>query len=135
MDLSGDIYQMFGVDETKKIGGIEIPMGQGVTVTVAKMGNPKFRERWQAITKPYQRQIDNETMDSDELDKLMIQCVAETILVDWKGVKVKGKNFPYSVKNAVTLLTELEEFRDAVIGESRKLANFRAAMLEDSKGN
>lgn len=131
----GDIYGLLTLDKSKTTQGVEIDIGDGIKITVAKFGNPKFQDYWRAITKPYQRQIDNGTISDDDMEALLIDAMAHTILLGWDGITVKGKKFPHNVGNAVTLMTDLEEFRNIVAEESRKFANYRAEQMEEAQGN
>lgn len=134
-DMAGDIFGQLATDKKKQEGGTWITPGSGWKVKVAEFANPAFKSYWEAITVPFRRQIENKTISDAELEELMIDAMAETILVDWDGIVVDGKKFPYSKKNAVRLMTELPKFRDIVAEESRRFENFRAAAMEADKGN
>lgn len=132
---SGDIYSLLKTDAEKEAKGVEVDIGDGIKIRVARFNNEEFQSYWEAITKPFRRQIENNTISKEDLRELMIDAISETVLLGWSGVKVKGKEFPYSKDNAMTLLRDLKEFRDIVSEESRRFEHFRAQDMEDDKGN
>ena len=65
--------------------------------------------------------------------------MAEHILVDWKGISKGGEELPYSLENAIALLSDpkYEDLYQWVFNESTKKENYdlanEIAVVEDVK--
>ncbi|HBL31851.1 MAG TPA: hypothetical protein DD490_33935 [Acidobacteria bacterium] len=109
--------------------------GNGTKIKVARINNPRYKKHFQKITKPYKRQIRNGTLSEDLAEKLLVDALASTILLDWKGFTKGGEPFPYSVDNARQFLGESADFRDFVSDAANEMENYRAEELEEARGN
>lgn len=68
--------------------------------------------------------------------KLLIEQVAEAVLIDWEGVVDRdGKDIPYSKEAAQRLLTELRVFRDGVVSMAQAIDSFRVEDREAAEKN
>src|SRR6185436_7183230 len=104
--------------------------GNGTKVKVARINNARYKKYFQKITKPYKRQIRNGTLAEELAEKLLVDALANTILLDWKGFTKEGADFPYSVDNARSFLQESADFRDFVSDAANEMENFRGEELE-----
>jgi hypothetical protein len=60
-------------------------------------------------------------------DRMLIEAMADTILIEWKGkVTLKGKQLAVTRENKVTLLS-VPFFRNWVAEQMQDISNFRAA--------
>lgn len=109
-----DIKKIYGTDKKKETDGIWKDMGDGLSMRIARMNNANYRKRFQVLTKPHQRALRKDRLSEDIAEKIMIQCLAETIVLDWKGVEENGKEIPFSVENATRILTEYPDLREYV---------------------
>lgn len=70
------------------------------------------------------------------MQAVVIETMAETILLDWRGVEDDGKPLPCTPENKRKLLA-IRELRDWISGQSAEVENFRkealAADAEDLK--
>jgi len=68
--------------------------------------------------------------------KLLIEQVAEAVLIDWSGIVDRdGKEIPYSKEAAVRLLTDLRVFRDGVVSMAQSIDSFRIEDREAAEKN
>lgn len=68
--------------------------------------------------------------------KLLIEQIAEAVLIGWRGILDRdGVEIPYSKEAAVKLLSELRVFRDGVVGMSQSMDSFRVEAREDTEKN
>lgn len=68
--------------------------------------------------------------------KLLIEQVAEAVLVDWRGIiDREGNEIPYSKDAAIKLLTELRTFRDGIVAMAQSIDNFRVEDREEAEKN
>jgi len=126
----------FKTDRQLEEEGVWVPVdGAGAKIKVARINNPRYKKYFQRITKPYRRQIRSGNLSEDLAEKLLVDALANTILLDWEGLTKGGKKFPYTVDNARQLLSESPDFRDLVSDAAGEMESFRARELEEAKGN
>ena len=126
----------FKTDRQLEEDGVWVPVdGQGARIKVARMNNPRYKKHFQRITKPYRRQIRSGTLSEELAEKLLVDALAQTILLDWEGFTKGGKKFSYSLDNAKTFLTESTDFRELVTDAASEMETFRAQEVEEAKGN
>lgn len=102
---------------------------------IAHSGNVRFQRAMQRLQKPFRRKIDKGEMDPADQKRILIQALAEAILLDWQGVSnASGQAVQYSRELAIKALTNDDELREFVIEYSLDLANFKAAE-EELEGN
>jgi hypothetical protein len=56
--------------------------------------------------------------------KILIEAMIGTILLDWKGLENDGRPFPYSEDNAREILSQSEVLRDFVSDKAQHIGNF-----------
>lgn len=131
MDIS-----KFQTNKSAEEDGIWVDVdGNGTKIKVARINNARYKKYFQKITKPYKRQIRNGTLAEELAEKLLVDALANTILLDWKGFTKEGTDFPYSIDNARSFLQESADFRDFVSDAANEMENFRAEELEEARGN
>jgi hypothetical protein len=131
MDIS-----KFQTSKSAEEDGIWVDVdGNGTKVKVARINNARYKKYFQKITKPYKRQIRNGTLAEELAEKLLVDALANTILLDWKGFTKDGEDFLYSVDNARSFLQESADFRDFVSDAANEMENFRGEELEEARGN
>lgn len=135
-----NLKKQFGVNVNAEIEGVWVPFAAGIEFRVARYNNPAYIMRLAALRKPYWRELQRNptpelmTREADTLTK----CVAETLLVDWKGVTDDdGNAVPYSKAKALEFLSDpaLHDVRDFIFEESQNQARYRDAALEDAAKN
>jgi hypothetical protein len=131
MDIS-----KFQTNKSAEEDGVWVDVdGNGTRIKVARINNARYKKYFQKITKPYKRQIRNGTLSEDLAEKLLVDALANTILLDWKGFTKEGQDFPYSVDNARSFLAESADFRDLVSDAATEMETFRTAEIEEARGN
>jgi len=130
-----DIKKLFGTDTKKEQEGVWYDIAEGLRMKIARIGNPNYQKRFQAISKPYRRSIRRGTLSDDIAEKLLVQCLSETIVLDWTGVEDEGKEIPYSVEASVTLLTKYPELRGYINDIANELEGFQEDFVEEADEN
>ena len=131
-----DIQKLFGTDSVKEQEGVwRNDIAGDIRVKIARIGNPLYQKRFQALSKPHRRALRRGTLSDDVAEKLMIRCLAETIVLDWENVEYKGKKLPYSFDNVTMLLTEVPEFRNIINDIANELEGFQAEEDEEAVEN
>lgn len=132
----GDVKKLFGVDAKKEQEGVwRDDIGGDIKIKIARIGNPNYQKRFQALTKPHRRALRSNRLSDDIAEKLLIQCLAETIVLDWENVEEKGKKIPYSLENAIKLLTDYPELRSTINDIANELEGYQAEEEEDAVEN
>lgn len=127
-----DVFSTFATDEVAELEGRWFPLSKKAKVLVARTGNPNYIKALRQRMKD--NQIDPED-NSDENEKLVtslvVETMAETILLGWKGLEYKGKALEYSKENAVTLL-EVKDFRKRIGNIADSAESFRLKDEEEA---
>jgi len=130
-----DVKKLFGTDKTKEQEGVVHEMGEGLKVRIARIGNPKYQKRFQALSKPHRRALRRGTLSDEIAEKLLIQCLAETIVLDWEGLEENGKEVKYSTENAVRILTEYPDLRNYVNDIANEMEGYQEDDNEEAIDN
>jgi hypothetical protein len=132
-------FHAFEMDEQRERNGIEFDTPWG-TFTLARAGgsNKRFKTRFNELTAPYRiRGIEiEEIMSDEESKKVLVQCYAETVVLDWREVNDKdGNPIPFSVENAVALFSKFDDLFSIVMQAAQKMSLFRAKVQEEDAKN
>lgn len=130
-----DVKKLFGTDSKKEQEGVWYDLAEGLRMKIARIGNPNYQKRFQTLSKPYRRSIRRGTLSDDLAEKLLIQCLAETILLDWEGVEDDGKEISYSIENAINLLKKYPELRNYINDIANELEGFQEEFKEEAEEN
>lgn len=104
-DIKG--LNSFATDLKAEEEGIWTPVGD-MEFRIAKAGN----KQWRALQKrleatEYGNYNKARTKRDDEKDaQILLRCLAETSVLDWKNVTLDGKDIPYSVEKSISILTD-----------------------------
>lgn len=128
-----DIFSAFATDEKLENEGKWFPLSKTAKVLVARAGNPKYVAMLRAKMK--EAQLDLTTgEEADQLaEGILIDVMAEAILLKWEGLTYQGKEAPVSVAMAKTLLN-VKDFRKKIAGLSENFDSFRVKE-EEAQGN
>ena len=133
-----DIRKLYATSVSKEADGAwSQDLGDGLRLKVARLKNPNFRKLYQRLTKPYERQIRNRTLDDATENSILAQCLAKTVLVGWQNLVLDGEVVPYSTEAALKILSDdgLSDFRDLVVDLASDAELFRDEQLEQAEKN
>ncbi len=126
-----DMNKSFGVDKKSSEDGKWFNLEHGGRAQVARMGCPKYKASVQRLQRPNSALLRSTLDTSEVLDNIVVEAMAETILLDWEGITVDGEVVEHSKDNAMMLLREYPDFREAISAISVERKNF---MPEDIAG-
>lgn len=137
------LYAQFTTDKDLEKKGIVLEYGLnskglpiGIRVARAGGSNAAYAKRMEAKAKPFRRQIQTETIDKKQLEKLVLEVFCETVILGWENVEDQaGNELTYSVENAVKLFTDLPDLFADVQEQAGKAALFRTEIREGAAGN
>jgi hypothetical protein len=132
-----DLYKSFATDKTKEAEGARFELGDGAFVVLARWGNPKHLKAEEKARAPYRSlTLSGRPLPTDIAESTTIKAMAEAVVIDWGGLKDRdGALIPYSVEAAITLLTDLPDFRSVLVGMAMSAEGFRAEQIEADAGN
>lgn len=123
----------FATDTGLEEDGVWIDIGEGASLKVARIGNPRYRKALRAATKPHARSIRMGILPQDQIEELELNVIADTILLDWKGIEDdNGDPIEYNRENALQLLQNLRDFRALVLDIAQEQQAFRREEQEES---
>lgn len=123
-------FEEYRTDPDYEAGqGIDLKFPGGVIITIHRAGgaNKKYNRTRDRVFKPYRRKLQNGTMGLDEMDDLMKDIYAESVIIGWEGVKGEdGAIVPFSKQSARDLLDELPAVWEEIQEAADRLGNFQA---------
>lgn len=145
------LRKTFKTDTRAEVEGVEIEVGMNdhnnlpITIRIARMSkaNKKYTKRLEAVTRPHQSAINNESLDNDVAAKLMQNVFVDTILLGWNnlpkseltGIDTDSDDLPFTRDNALALFAELPDMYDDWEDRAKKSAAFREADKDAAAGN
>ena len=125
------------VDRKTQNEGVWVAHDMTTSFLIARMGNPKFKTRFNSLMAPHQRKYEAGKLDMEMQGQIMARAVSETILLDWKGLTLDGKEIKYSKEKAFEILSDAtaEEFLALILEYAQDNERFRNEKLETSSKN
>lgn len=131
MDLS-----TFKTDKTKETEGTWFDVdADGTAVLVARSGNKKYNKLLEKLVKPHRHALRSRNVPDELIEKLMAEAMAGTILLDWKGFTLEGKDLPYSQSTAKEMLQAYPDFRKMIDEFSNDINSFKEVDDEEDLKN
>ena len=137
------LYKQFETDREVEKTGIVLDYGMNskkrpIQIRIARAGgaNERYSKLLELRTKPYRRQIQNETLDNAVAEKITKEVYAQTVVLGWNGVEDRdGNDMPFTQENCVKLFTDLPDLWSDVQSQSTRASLFRAEILEADAKN
>lgn len=132
------LYKNFGTNENTELNGFWYIADRNEDETeikflLARKGkrNKKYQEILSKLLKPYQKQLEFETVSPKVLQKCFFEAFLGGILKGWENVYGEdGKLLPFNLDNARKLLTDLPDLYDTLDKQSEKPSNFHDTDVE-----
>ena len=124
-------------DLNRESDGVWVDIGDGASIKVARIGNPRHSAILRKLSAPYRRQINAGTLPDDVAFRISGEAMANAILLDWKGLELDGATLVYSQKAAKDVLCnqQLKDFRSQVQAAAEDEEAFRQTVIEDAEKN
>lgn len=133
-----DLFSEFATDENLETGGAwftlkepvptkgDQPGQPGTRLLIARANNRAYVKLLNKLLDEHAEQLKQDTEEADKLnEQLLVDVMAETVLMGWEGVVYKGRQLNYSKANAKMLLA-MKDFRVRVMGLSSDRAAYKA---------
>lgn len=129
-----DLFEQYATDEVAEVEGRWFPLDKTTKVLVARTGNANYLKALRQRMKDAQVDVEDNSDENEKLvSDLIVETMAETILLGWKNVSLKKEVLEYSKTNAMRVLS-LKGFRARISGIADKLESFRVKD-EAAQGN
>lgn len=129
LEMTLDVFAEFATSEEKELKGVWKEIGPGAEILVGRLGNRNYSRMLGLEVEKHQRTLDLKNDVADKAsDQIMIDVMAHTILLGWRGAefKFKGVALPYSLENAKMVLA-VKDFRNLVSKLASDMEAYRAA--------
>lgn len=132
-----DLRKAFGTNHELEQKGVWIAYDDSCAFLIARIGgsNDVFSRRVNALLKPYRHQVQADTLPPERYQSIAMTAFVETVLLDWKGVELDGKELSFSKENATNLFKELPDLFNDLFTQAKNTANFREFELEEDAKN
>jgi hypothetical protein len=125
-----DIFAQYATDETLENDGVWIG-----NFLVARSGNRQYVKVLTAAVDKNKVALDVKGDEAEKLsDKIMIDTLAESVLLGWKDVGYKGAPLEYTKANARMLLAH-KDFRREVAKMAEDISSFKATLEGEQEKN
>lgn len=126
-----DIFSTFATDEKLEVEGHWFNLSKTAKVRVARSGNPQYIKLLRKKLDENRVDLDSQGDEANEVaEKVMIDVMADTILLGWEGLEFRGKPMEYSRLNA-RLLLQVKDFRKKISGFSESFEAFKIKAQEE----
>lgn len=123
------LYEAYGTDKHIEAElGVSLDFGPS-TFVVRRAGgsNKRYQTVLRQLIAPVRRQVQNETIPPESLDKIFMQTYARTVVLGWTGVTDAENNpLEFNEGNFVKLMQDLPDLWRQLQEECDRLTNFRS---------
>lgn len=136
------LYSQFQTDKDIEKTGVVLEYGKTkegkiIAIRIARAGgaNTRYTKLMEAATKPYRRQLQNETLDNDIAEGITQKVYAQSVILGWENVQDQnGNEMVFNVENCIKLFKDLPDLWADIQNQATRAALFRQEILEaDSK--
>ena len=122
------LYETYRTDKNAEAEiGITLDFGPASFVVRRAGGsNKRYQSVLRQLITPVRRQVNNETIAPEALDKIFMQAYARAVVIDWFNVTDENNNqLPFNEANFCKVMTDLPDLWRQLQEECDRLANFR----------
>lgn len=111
------------IDDTLGSEGVWIPYGEDVEFLIASAESPAYKK---AVAKHTKRKNPRKVRnDAATMDAILIESMAEALLLNFKGITDGGKPLKNTLENRKKVLGTSAELRNYIASEAQDVANFQ----------
>lgn len=128
-----DIFSSYATDATLENEGKWFPLSKTAKVKVARAGNEAYTDLLRAKLKEASLDGMPEKEANAVAEDILIDVMAQTILLNWEGLTYQGAAAPVNATQAKVFL-KVKDFRKKIAGFSENFEAFRVK-AEAEQGN
>lgn len=106
-----DLDKVYGYDPDRALKGVWVDH-MGGQLRIAMIGTAEYQRVVNKYTTAKRAMLRRD--QAAAVDEITILTLAESILLDWRNLRVSGEEIPYSRENAVRLLRKYPQFKSDV---------------------
>lgn len=137
------LYTKFETDRSLEKSGIILDYGpnskgKNIEIRIARAGgsNESYLKKLEAKAKPHRRQIQHETMERAQIEKMIREVYAESVVLGWEGVEDRdGNEMLFSKENCMKLFDDLPDLYADIQEQAQSAALFRTTVREADAKN
>lgn len=138
------LFSAFKTNKNIEKVGVTLKYDEGTSITIARAGgaNDRYRKVLDVVMKPYQRQIQTDTLSRSVADALMAEVFAKSVVIGWEGVDFPEselgpaiENAVFTVDNCIRLFKELPDLFADIQQQANSSALFREVVNAESAKN
>ena len=116
--------------------GIWVDFGGGVKVRLTRASSNRSREVRRRLERQHARKMRNQDIPPEIMEKLLIEQLAQAIVLDWDGVTdLSGNSVPCDEQHRRQVFTDFPDFREDVMSASLTKETFLDEVREEELGN
>ncbi len=127
----------FTADETKELEGIwvyfDVEETQGLLI--AEAWNENFMKAFRKFPRGFQNRARMGTLDTKTDRRVWHKLLAETVLLDWKGISDEDKTLKYDPKIAAEKMTKYKKFLKFVWDTASEESLYMKEQIEEDEKN
>lgn len=112
---------------------LKFPGGYKFRCLRAGGSNKRYATLFQRMIKPYRRQMDKGTMDLAKSEDILRQVYCKTVILDWEGVKAKGKAVSYTPEAGMAFFAQVPELFSDIVTLCTEAATFQEEEVEEAE--
>lgn len=137
------LYKQFETDRSIEKAGVILnygpnSKGKDIEIRIARAGgaNDTYLKRLEAKSKPHRRSIQHETIERVQLENIVKEVYAETVVIGWENVEDRdGNDMPYTKDNVLKLFADLPDLYADIQQQAQSAALFRLSIREADAKN
>lgn len=136
-----DLDTLFSTSKRLETQGAWHDLGDGAGVKVARINNAAYQQLERELRRKELARIKTGRLDEETNLRLMIECIAHTVLLDWRGLTLGGELLPqYTPEEGIKAMTDTAEisragFRNFIVALAADDARFKIEHDEELKKN
>lgn len=125
--MKSNLDKLFKTDKGLEKSGVWFNLTEetGFLVKPFKGSNPQIKAAFAAYYKPYARQIEIGSLESEKEQEILVKVFVHSCLIDWKGVVIDDKPTPFAKDVAIEFLKELPELFDSLMTHAQDYRNYK----------
>lgn len=129
-----DVFAQYATDETKEVEGVWRQMGDA-KLLIARSGNKKYARALAKVIEDNQAALEVNDDAAEALNtKVLVDVMADTVLLGWENLSFKGTVLEYTKVNARVVLA-VKDFRVAVNRLATDIDAYKAAQEAKTEKN
>lgn len=129
-----DLFDAFATNEKLEVEGRWVDYGD-MSFLIARAGNKQYARLFTKLYDKNRAALQSKGDAAEAVaEKLLIDTMSKTVLLDWKNVKFQKAELPYSEENAKKMLA-MTQFRLWVLKQSEDAEAYKAVQAQEDEKN